>query len=266
MNKNETLKTILLIFVSFAFSFNLGNAVHEFGHAISDNIAGIPWSNIHVIIHPFLAPHMSIYGGIPDSLMGWPDAAGPLADVVVGLVVFAILWQIRRPYLLPFLFWGPLACVQEGFGQIVNISQTGTDAARMVAAGFPAFALILISSLLLITGIVLFVMLVPVSGVSTESRLLKLLLVLVAGMLPYGLIMLLVNSVSCAPQSDISRSINVTAGFFLIAILVSILFTPVNRIMHRFISHKEYQVSWYSVFITTGLLIITILLELLFLN
>lgn len=266
MTRYKNLKTTLLIFGAFAFSFNLGNAVHEFGHAVADYAAGIPLSNIHVILHPFLSPHMAIDGGIPDNLMGLPDAAGPLANVLLGLILFTLLWRIRKPYLLPFLFCGPLACIQEGFGQIINISQIGTDAARIVAAGFPSFALILILALLLLAGIVLFILVVPVSGIHQNDKFPKRLCILAAGMLPYGFIMLIVNFLTNAPQPDISRSINITAGFAIISILVSLLYGPVNRIMNRFTSYKEYHVSWLSSFFTLGMLVSIVLLQLFFLS
>lgn len=266
MTQSRSLQTILLIFGAFAFSFNLGNGIHEFGHAVADYVAGIPISNIHIILHPFLSPHMVIDGDIPNSLMGFSDAAGPLANVILGLLVFALLWRIRQPYMLPFLFWGPLACVQEGFGQIVNISQTGTDAARMVAAGFPSFVLILISTLLLLVGITLFIMLVPVSGIQPNNRLPKRLGILAAGMVSYGLITLIINYLMDAPQSDISRSINITIGFVIISVLVSLLYGPVNRLLKHLTSYKEYNVSWSFSFFAFGLSIVIIMSQLFFLN
>lgn len=266
MTQHRNLRTTLLIFGAFGFSFNLGNAVHEFGHAVADYAGGIPSSNIHIILHPFVSPHMAIDGAIPDSLMGLPDAAGPLANVLLGLILFVISWKIRKPYLLPFLFCGPLACVQEGFGQIVNISQTGTDAARMVAAGFPSPALVLISALLLLAGVVLFVMAVSVSGIHPNDRLPKRLGVLAAGMLPYGFIVLVVNLLTNAPRPDISRSTNIIAGFAIIVVLVSLLYRPVNGILNRFTSNREYHVSGAASLFALGTLIGITLLQLRFLN
>ena len=92
-------KIILLIFISFSASFIMGNSIHEFGHAVFDYLYGIPISNIHVVIHPFFSPHMVIDGGTPNIMIGWPDAAGPLANTIVGLILFSILWKFRKPWL-----------------------------------------------------------------------------------------------------------------------------------------------------------------------
>jgi hypothetical protein len=258
-------KSIGLIFGAAGFSFNAGNIVHEFGHMVADWISGIPFSSIHVIVHPFFAPYIKIDGGRPDSLMGWPDAAGPLANVLFGLIVFTLLWKRRNPFLFPLLLWGPLACVQEGLGQILTISDPGSDAFLMVAAGLPQPVLIVICILLLIIGILLFGLVFPIAGLSPGVSAFKRLAILLGGMLPYGIITLLICLLAGTAQ-DISRSYNIIGGFAVIAVIITVLNTPIRLLMDRFRARMDFKVKWSHTFFSIGLLAIIVVLQLLFLN
>ncbi len=263
---NQSIKSILLIFGAAGFSFNIGNIIHEFGHAVADWMGGIPLSNIHVIIHPFFSPHMNIDGGIPDSMMGWPDAAGPLANVAFGLIVFSTLWKKRTPFTFSFLLWCPLACVQEGIGQIMTISSLGSDAARMIAAGFPEPLLTAISILLIMIGIILFGLVFPVAGIAPDTPFFKRLRIVAGGMIPYGLLTLLISFLASPNQQDISRSYNIIGGFVIIAVIVATVHSPVGMLAKRFRIRMDFQTKWSHGFYAIGLLAIIVILQLLFLN
>ena len=260
------MKSILLILSSIGFSFNVGNAVHEFGHAIADWIGGIPFSNIHVIIHPFFSPHMNIEEGIPNSMMGWPDAAGPMANVIFGLIIFSILWGKRNPFVLPLLLWGPLACVQEGIGQIMTVSDFGSDAARMIAAGFPESLLIVISVLLILIGISLFGLVFPVAGISMDTSFLKRLVIIASGMVPYGLLTLLISLLASSNPQDVSRSYNIIGGFAIISVIVAIVYSPIRFIVNRFRMRTDFNVKWSHSLCAIGSMSVIVILLLLFLN
>jgi hypothetical protein len=266
MFKHRSLKSMVLIFGAAGFSFNIGNTIHEFGHAIADRMSGIPFSKIHVIIHPFFSPHMNIEGGIPDSMMGWPDAAGPLADVVFGLIIFAIFWKKRNPFVFPLLLWGPLACVQEGIGQVMTASDTGSDAARMIAAGFPEPLLIVICILLILAGIFLFGLAFPVAGISMDTPFLKRLGIIASGMIPYGLLTLLVCFLASPNRQDVSRSYNIIGGFAIIAVIVSAVYPLVTLMIKRFRIRTDFPVKWSHGLVAVGLVAVIVVLQLLFLN
>lgn len=261
---NQSVKSIFLIFGATGFSFNVGNIVHEFGHAIADWMSGVPFSTIHVIIHPFYVPYTLIEGGRPETLMGWPDAAGPLVNVVFALIVFALLWKKRNPVLFALLLWGPLACVQEGIGQMLTFSDPGSDAALIIAAGFPQPLLIVICALLLLTGILLFGLVFPVAGLSPNISTFKRIVILLGGMLPYGILTLLVCVLSGTAQ-DISRSHNIIGGFALIALIMAVVKTPVRIFIDRFAVRTAFQMKWSHVIFTLGLMIVIVILQLLFL-
>ncbi|UCC16574.1 MAG: hypothetical protein JSU58_09435 [Dehalococcoidales bacterium] len=263
---NQSIKSILLIFGASGFSFNIGNIIHELGHAVADWMSGIPISNIHVIIHPFFAPHMHIEGGIPDSMTGWPDAAGPLANVTIGLIVFGILWKKRTPFTFPLLLWGPLACVQEGIGQMLTLSDRGSDAARMITAGLPEPLLILISILFVFSGIVLFGLVFPVAGISMNTPFFKRMGIIAAGMIPYGLLTLLICVLASPNQQDISRSYNIIGGFAIIAVIVAAAYSPVRSLILRFRIRTDFQVQWSHGIYAIGLLAVIVIPQLLFLN
>ena len=263
---NQSMKSILLVFGATGFSFNIGNVIHEFGHAVADWISGIPLSNIHVIIHPFFSPHMNIEEGIPDGMMGWPDAAGPLANVALGLIVFAILWKKRTPFTFPLLLWAPLACVQEGIGQIMTLSDHGSDAARMIAAGFPEPLLIVISILLIMIGIFLFGLAFPVAGISMDTPFFKRLGIIAGGMIPYGLLTLLICVLASPNQQDVSRSYNIIGGFAIIAVVVAAVYSPARLLAKRFRIRIDFQSKWSHGFFAIGLMAVIVILQLLFLN
>ena len=263
---NQSIKSILLVFGVTGFSFNIGNIIHELGHAVADWMSGIPLSKIHVIIHPFYSPHMVVEGGIPDSMMGWPDAAGPLANVAFGLIILAIFWRKRTPYTLALLLWGPLACVQEGIGQIMTLSDHGSDAARMIVAGFPEPLLIMISILLILIGIFLFGLVFPVAGISADSSFLRRLGIIAAGMIPYGLLTLLISILTSPNEKDVSRSYNIIGGFTIIAVIVALVYSPVELLANRFRIRTDFQVKWFHGICTVGLTVIVVILQLFFLN
>jgi hypothetical protein len=263
---NRSIKSIVLVFGAAGFSFNIGNMIHEFGHAVADQMSGVLLSNIHVIIHPFFSPHMNIEGGIPESMIGWPDAAGPLANVAFGLLIFAILWKKRTPFTFPLLLWGPLACVQEGIGQVMTTSDAGSDAARMIAAGLPEPLLIVISILLILIGISLFGLIFPVVGISMDSPFFRRLVIIAGGMIPYGLLTLLICVLASPNQQDVSRSYNIIGGFAIIAVVVAAVCSPVRWLVKRFQIRTDFQVKWSHGICAIGLMAVIVILQLLFLN
>jgi hypothetical protein len=263
---NQSIKSILLIFGAAGISFHIGNVIHEFGHAVADWMSGIPLSNIHVIIHPFFSPHMNIEGGIPGSMIGWPDAAGPLANVTFALIVFAILWKKRSPFTFPLLLWGPLACVQEGIGQIMTLSDHGSDAARMIASGFPEVLLIVISVFLLLIGIFLFGLIFPVAGIPLHTPFFKRLGIIAGGMIPYGLLTLLICILASTNEQDVSRSYNIISGFAIIAIIVAAVYPLVKLLTKQFRIRTDFQAKWSHGICAVGLTAVIVILQLLFLN
>jgi len=263
---NQSVKSILLVFGATGFSFNIGNTIHELGHAVADWMSGIPLSSIHIIIHPFFSPQMNIEGGIPDSMMGWPDAAGPLANVVFGLIVFTLLWKKRTPFTFPLLLWGPLACVQEGIGQIMTLSDHGSDATRMITAGFPEPVLIVISILLILIGIFLFGLIFPVTGISMDTPFFKRLGIITGGMIPYGLLTLLICVLASPNQQDISRSYNIIGGFAIIAVIVAAVYPLVKLLTKQFRLHTHFEVKWSHGICAIGLMAVIVVVQLLFLD
>ena len=209
---------------------------------------------------------MNIAGGIPESMMGWPDAAGPVANVAIGLILFSILWKKRTPLTFPLLLWGPLACVQEGIGQVMTLSDHGSDAARIIAAGFPEPLLILVSILFILVGIFLFALIFPVSGISRDFSFFKRSGIIAAGMIPYGLLTLLISILASSNQSDISRSYNIIGGFAIISVIVAVAYSPVWLLAGRFRIRMDFQVTWSHASSAVGLMVVIVIAQLLFLN
>ena len=72
-----------LLALAYAFVSVATVATHEAGHRLLDRAAGVP---VRLVAAPFGAPHIEVIGPAMAIPLGWPDAAGPLADVLVGLL------------------------------------------------------------------------------------------------------------------------------------------------------------------------------------
>ena len=89
-----TTRSAALLAAAYAFASVATVVTHEAGHWLLDRAAG---AAVRVVAPPFGAPHIEALRPIDVPLQGWPDAAGPLANVHVGVVAFAGLWHVRRP-------------------------------------------------------------------------------------------------------------------------------------------------------------------------
>jgi len=178
--------------VSVAFVSLATVVTHEFGHWLLDRAWG---ADVRVVAPPFGAPHIEALRPITVDLMGWPDAAGPLANVLAGLVLFAALWRWRRPVLVPLLLWGPVAWLQESVNALVQLGTRApnTDLTRLVAVGVPAWTLAAVAVLGLASGLAGLVALQPTLGVPTTAAPWRRFAVLAVGFAAYPALGLLLT-------------------------------------------------------------------------
>lgn len=198
---------------------------HELGHWLLDRAWG---ADVRVVAPLFGAPRIEAVRPIAVDLIGWPDAAGPLANLLVGVALFAALWQRRRPLLLPLLLWGPVALLQESVNALVQLGTgaPGTDLVRLVAVGVPSWALVLAASAGLGLGFLALLALLPVAGVPATSPWWGRFAVLAVGLGAYPLLGLALTPWLADPS--IQRNATLLAFGVLIVVLVSVVHGPVR--------------------------------------
>ena len=126
-NQTRPVKSILLLAGSFTFAFLLGEMAHEYGHYLGHLAYGNP-DSVQVHIDPFGGSVIMGVASLPDKVLGVTSATGPLSNLVLGIACLILLWRIRRPILLPFLLWGPIAMIQEGVTFSLGMMTPGGDA------------------------------------------------------------------------------------------------------------------------------------------
>lgn len=161
------LPSAALLSASVAIAANLEVAIHELGHVTANALAGV---GSRIELHPFGPSRTVLDGTLPDEALTGSAAAGPAAAVVVGLLVTAALWRVRRPRLLPLLLIGPLALVMEGANGLIQLVEEapGTDWS-VVAAGLRTGLLAAVAVAAVLLGLFALVRLLPTAGLDWRS-------------------------------------------------------------------------------------------------
>jgi hypothetical protein len=175
--------TALLFLILFPMSF-LHAIVHEGGHAVVNLIYRIPDTTIYV--HPFSFSGYSRpivdMGNIGNA---WSDAAGPIAGVLIPLVIFVPLWKRRSTANLLLVMFFPWSVLGEGLNGSAILLHTGDFFNLAQGTTLPAIFFMIISIILLIIGIFFTVSIFPLLGLKPDD--LNALWVLPIGMLLWAL-------------------------------------------------------------------------------
>ena len=149
---------VLLLFGSFVFAFCFGEAVHELGHFLAQRAYGLP---AEVRLDPFGGSMVSHEASAPVAIRGITSAMGPLLNLVASMTVTLALWRNRKPALLAFLLWGPVALIQESASLSLGIFTQSGDAALIAGAGFPTVILLDLGVFFFLSGVLMFALLLP---------------------------------------------------------------------------------------------------------
>jgi hypothetical protein len=172
------------------------------------------------------------------------SAAGPLANLFLGLVSFFILWQVKRPGLLPFLLWGPVAMIQEGVTFSLGMLTPGGDADLINAVGIPKTEILLAGVLLLIGGAAVITVLLPLVGFQPNDSLGKILFILIFGTCSLMSIRL-IHSLLVAPQYNMENAIPMLFSCAL-AVLIAFLFRPLTARLDITSVAKSCPATWHA--------------------
>ncbi len=236
----QTIRSILLLAGAFTFAFLFGEMVHEFGHYLGHLALGNPDIQIH--LDPFGGSRMVGASSLSDKVLGITAATGPLFNLILGIACFLLLWQKRRPVLLPLLLWGAVSMIQEGITFSLGFLTSGGDAEWIAAVGIPAALILTTGILCILAGIVAITLLLPLAGVEADSSYWKRLLIVLLGM---GSFMLLrsAHSFIASPDSIMENLVPLIFSL-LLAVIVALIDKPVSDYSKREFSLTTVPVTW----------------------
>jgi hypothetical protein len=238
--KDQSLmRQVLLLLGSFAFVFCLGEAVHEVGHFLAHRAYGV---EVGIRLDPFGGSRILHGSSAPQEIWGITSLAGPLFNLLVGLIVSLSLWRWRRPALLPLVLWGPIALVQEGVTFSLGMLIPTGDAQLIVDWGVPAAVLVSLGVLSLALGISLICRLLPLVGLSPADTLSKKFIVVTGGMFSFMFLRLLVSSF-LSPDLALENTVPLVFALLLASIVV-VLYGPLYPILNRISRTEPVSATW----------------------
>jgi len=240
MHQTRSIKSILLLAGSFTFAFLLGEMVHEYGHYLGHLAYGNP-DNVQVHVDPFGGSMIEGVTSLPDKVISITSATGPLFDLLLAVTCLLLLWRIRRPVLLPFLLWGPIAMIQEGVNFSLGMMTPGGDVQWIAAMGIPRAILVLTGSFLLIAGIKTISLLLPLTDIQRDEPFKDKFLIVLLGMCLLMFIRF-IHSFVAFPASVVENLVPMIFSLML-AVFVVLLYKPTSESIHA-VKEKTYPVSW----------------------
>ncbi len=232
------LRTALLVFLIFFPLTFVHLFVHEGGHALVSLYARVPHTSIY--FHPFSFSGFS--RPMYDYHNAWGHLGGPLISLLAALILFILFWKRRSFNHLLFVAFVAWTVFWEGTGFMDILGGTGDFFNVARVTNLPVGLFFGIDLLLFISGIVLFVSLLPLFGLKADD--LNGLWALPLGMGLYGVLGLVLASI-LAPISpfairyDLVREIQLSAGFRpLLMTAAGLLFAGLYVTLYRAIRKK----------------------------
>jgi hypothetical protein len=260
-NEKPLLLPVLLLLGSFIFAFCLGEAVHETGHFLAHRFYGV---SVGIKLDPFGASHIINGSSAPQETMGITSLAGPMFNLLAGLVVSLSLWRIRKPMLLPLVLWGPTALVQEGVTFSLGMLTPGGDAQFIVEWGIPSALLISLGILFFALGIAMICWLLPLVGLSPTDSTSRKFSVVLGGMVSFFVIRLIFSSLRSS-SALIENAVPLVFSI-LLALLVVALYQPVVTLLSRISKTRLASVTWPPTLVSLALGVGMVVFQLVALN
>ena len=248
------MRSTLLLFGGYTFAYSVLVAVHELGHFLTLRALGV--ADVTFVLQPFTGSK-TIWDAT-DEFIGTVDVAGPLAAVVVGVLVTAALWALRRPTLVPLLLLGPVACMTEGLSNFMQIAlrSPGSDAMRIVEAGVPGAVVVAVAVLVFLAGVSGLVLLLPLIGLPPDAIFPDKGVVLGAGLggfmlvgVAYGLLV---------DGSALSRNGPQLVFALVMALLLAAIYQPVHRFLRRGVRASVKNVRWAASWLAVSLGVVVV--------
>jgi len=239
-DQTKSIKPILLLAGSFTFAFLLGELVHEYGHYLGHLAYGNP-DNVQVHVDPFGGTMIVGVTSLPDKVISVTSATSPLLNLLLSVTCFLLLWRVRRPALLPFLLWGPIAMIQEGVNFSLGMMTPGGDAQWIAVMGVPRPLLLLTGSFLLVAGVKTISLLLPLTDIQRDASFKDKFLIVLLGMCSLMFIRF-VHSAIASPTSIVENLVPLIFSL-LLTVFVVLLYKPMSESTHA-IKEKSNPVTW----------------------
>jgi hypothetical protein len=244
---------VILLLASMVFVMNVSVAIHEMGHLLFDRIYGL---DARVVLEIFRGSHITLGEIYPSDLSVVPVLAGPLGNVLVGTALFAALWRVRRPALLPLLLWGPIALLQESTSALVQLIERdpGTDFVMIHQAGVAQGAIIALAVVGIVAGLVGVLALMPVAGLDPLTSVWRRIAVFLPGMSGYSIFVLMASLSLGYPESDLVRNAGLASLVAVVSVCLAVGYAPVGRWLRLRIHEVRRQSVWLAAALTAAVI------------
>jgi energy-converting hydrogenase Eha subunit A len=251
-------KITLLLFGSFAIAYSLSNFLHELGHAIAI------WTTGGIVDRITLSPFSWSYTWYDSEpkLPVYTASAGIVLGTLSALLLVTLTWRFRRqPWSLIFLLTGIVETASNGLYAVFDsLLSSGGDATDLIQYGVPASLIIGVGILLLIGSLLLSVAAFWPIGFGPKNVLLKRILVLEGGILPY-LLCIVVYQLNYNRQDNTLYILSAGCGVALILAIAGLSHLLQSRFQHPPVD-DSYDPSWAYTLFVVALGILVIVLEL----
>jgi hypothetical protein len=181
---SQTILSTVLLFCTLFPMYFMGMILHEGGHALANLMMGGTFKFLYV--HPFA------FSGFARPLNDntWVHAGGYIANLLASFVIFSLLWKRRSITNLPFVMIFPFWAISQG----LLISLLNGDTANILRfTGLPAILFIVLGVILICSGFIFLLALLPLLGLAPTDR--RSLLVVPAAFFLHGAVSMFIAHV-----------------------------------------------------------------------
>lgn len=244
---------MLFLASSFILAYCLQITVHELGHYFAGWFTGTEGGRI--ILHPFLNSQV-IFARVPSvSNQVFIGIMGVIMDLALAIPFALFAWRKKNAFTLPLLMWGAIAFIGEGIGMLGNIAAlpySYDDVGQLMLIDISPTPLILLSIIFVISGLIMMILIMPLSGVSPEDSFLKKLIAFFCCLPLYFTLAILYIKVFDPQNLDTLdiRLMQFQIGL-VFTILLAAVYKPMDKFLRRMMNTKAVsQPKWSEVMYT----------------
>lgn len=249
----DLLKSMLFLTSSFILAYCLQITVHELGHYFAGWFTGAEgW---RIILHPFLNSQV-IFARVPSvSSQVFIGIMGVIMDLALAIPFALFAWRKKNAFHLPLLMWGAIAFIGEGIGMLGNIAAlpySYDDVGQLMLIDISPTPLIPLSIIFIVSGLIMMILIMPLSGVSLEDSFLKKLIAFFCCLPLYFTLAILYIKVFDPQNLDTLdiRLMQFQIGL-VFTILLAAVYKPMDKFLRRMMKTKAVsQPKWSEVLYT----------------
>lgn len=251
----KRLQQMLIVLGIFVFSYNLGNLIHESGHALNAVLTGGSLNKIT------MSPLSWCYT--------WTSGGNRIFVIWGGF-----LWQTIIPIVLLFLCFKSRIALYALFLALVSFAESGIymiagaaagigDGGSLVKLGTPPFILITVGGILLLCCLPLSLPIGVLLGIGQKQTSFISTMMVLMPIQMYLLAMLIYNLMKNPSEKMLWFGFTI-GGIFAMAVLTLIIYFFTESINNKSFQYRTTPVSWPNVFTSIASAIIILLCEAIF--